>query len=96
MNGLADVTVAPPLPNSPWVRWGHADSGVWLAIDCLDNRDQSVVKTSPVPTPCGASDAPPRTRGRPVAPGGLRRLISAAQVGSAAAAAARTLPRPLT
>jgi hypothetical protein len=35
--------VAPPLPNPPWVRWDHTDSGVWPAIDCLDNRDQSVV-----------------------------------------------------
>ena len=29
MAELADVTVAPPLPNPPWVRWDHADSGVW-------------------------------------------------------------------
>ena len=28
MAELADVTVAPPLPNPPWVRWDHADSGV--------------------------------------------------------------------
>ena len=40
---LAGVTVAPPLPNPPWVRWDHADSGVWPAIDCLDNRDQRAV-----------------------------------------------------
>ena len=26
MAELADVTVAPPLPNPPWVRWDHADS----------------------------------------------------------------------
>ena len=43
MAELADVTVAPPLPNPPWVRWDHADSGVWPAIDFLDSRDQSVV-----------------------------------------------------
>jgi hypothetical protein len=43
MAELADVTVAPPLPNPPWVRWDHTDSGAWPAIDCLDNRDQSVV-----------------------------------------------------
>jgi len=43
MAELAEVTVAPPLPNPPWVRWDHAGSGVWPAIDCLDNRDQSVV-----------------------------------------------------
>jgi hypothetical protein len=40
---LAGVTVAPPLPNPPWVRWDHADLGVWPAIGCLDSRDQSVV-----------------------------------------------------
>jgi hypothetical protein len=43
MTELADVTVPPPLPNPPWVRWDHTDPGVWPAMDCLDNRDQSVV-----------------------------------------------------
>jgi hypothetical protein len=43
MAELAGVTVAPPLPNPPWVRWDHTDSGVWPAIDFLDGRDQSVV-----------------------------------------------------
>jgi Phosphotransferase enzyme family len=43
MTELADVAVAPPLPNPPWVRWDHTDPGVWPAMDCLDNRDQSVV-----------------------------------------------------
>jgi hypothetical protein len=43
MAELADVTVAPPLPNPPWVRWDHADPGVWPAMDFLDNRDQSFV-----------------------------------------------------
>ena len=43
MAELADVTVAPPLPNPPWVRWDHTDPGVWPAIDCLDDRDQSVL-----------------------------------------------------
>ena len=43
MAELAGVTVAPPLPNPPWVRWDHADPGVWPAIGCLDSRDQSVV-----------------------------------------------------
>ena len=43
MAELADVTVVPPLPNPPWVRWDHADSGVWPAIGFLDDRDQSVV-----------------------------------------------------
>src|ERR1700735_839458 len=43
MDELAGVTVAPPLPNPPWVRWDHAGSGVWPAIDFLDSRDRSVV-----------------------------------------------------
>jgi hypothetical protein len=43
MAELAGVTVAPPLPNPPWVRWDHADSGVWPTIDCFDNRDPSAV-----------------------------------------------------
>jgi hypothetical protein len=40
---LSGVNVAPPLPNPPWVRWDHAGSGAWPAIDFLDGRDQSVV-----------------------------------------------------
>jgi hypothetical protein len=43
MAELAGVTVAPPLPNPPWVRWDHADPGVWPVIGCLDNRDQGAV-----------------------------------------------------
>ncbi|MBO0869523.1 MAG: hypothetical protein J2P15_13245 [Micromonosporaceae bacterium] len=43
MAELADLTIAPPLPNPPWVRWDHTGSGVWPAIDLLDSRDQSVV-----------------------------------------------------
>jgi Ser/Thr protein kinase RdoA (MazF antagonist) len=43
MADLAEITVAPPLPNPRWVRWDHTGSGVWTAIDFLDNRDQSVV-----------------------------------------------------
>jgi Phosphotransferase enzyme family len=57
MTELADVTVAPPLPNPPWVRWDHSDSEVWPAIDWLDNRDQSVV-------PGYVVDAAERTRRR--------------------------------
>jgi hypothetical protein len=34
---LAGVTVAPLLPNPPWVRCDHTGSGVWPAIDFLDN-----------------------------------------------------------
>lgn len=45
MAELADVTVAPPLPNPRWVRWDHTDSGLWPAIDFLDERDQSGVPT---------------------------------------------------
>ena len=43
MADLADVTVTPPLPNPPWVRWDHADPGLWPAIGFLDERDQGVV-----------------------------------------------------
>ena len=43
MAELASVTVTPPLPNPPWVRWDHTDSGMWPAIDFLDNRDQRAV-----------------------------------------------------
>ena len=39
MAELADMTIAPPLPNPPWVRWDHADSGLWPAIEYLENRD---------------------------------------------------------
>ena len=37
------MTVAPPLPNPPWVRWDHTDSGLWPAVGFLDSRDQSAV-----------------------------------------------------
>jgi hypothetical protein len=40
---LADVSVPPPVPSPRWARWDHTDSGVWPAIDFLDERDQSVV-----------------------------------------------------
>ena len=62
MAELAGVTVAPPLPNPPWVRWDHTDPGVWPAIDSLDIRDQSVV-------PAHAVDVAERTRRRILAAG---------------------------
>jgi hypothetical protein len=62
MAELADVTVAPPLPNPPWVRWDHTDSGVWPAIDWLDDRDQSAV-------PPYVVDTAERARGRILAAG---------------------------
>jgi hypothetical protein len=43
MAELAGLTVAPPLPNPPWVRWDHTDSGVWPAIGCLDTRNRRAV-----------------------------------------------------
>jgi hypothetical protein len=43
MAELADVTVAPPLPNPPWVRWDHAGAGVWPAVGWIDDRDQRAV-----------------------------------------------------
>jgi Phosphotransferase enzyme family len=57
MAELADVTVAPPLPNPPWVRWDHADPGVWPSIGFLDDRDQSLV-------PGYVAEAAERARGR--------------------------------
>ena len=62
MAELAGVTVAPPLPNPPWVRWDHADPGVWPAMDFLDSRDQSVV-------PAYVVAAAERSRGRILAAG---------------------------
>ncbi|MQA11783.1 MAG: phosphotransferase [Pseudonocardiaceae bacterium] len=50
MAELADVTVAPPLPNPRWIRWDHTDSGLWPAIDFLDDRDQSAVPAYVVDT----------------------------------------------
>ena len=62
MAELAEVTVAPPLPNPPWVRWDHADSGVWPAIDGLGNRERSAV-------PAYVVDTAARARGRLLAAG---------------------------
>jgi hypothetical protein len=50
MAELADVAVAPPLPNPPWVRWDHADPGLWPADDFLDGLDQSAVPAFVVET----------------------------------------------
>ncbi len=50
MAELADMAVAPPLPNPRWVRWDHTDSGVWPAIDFLDDRDQGTVPAYAVDT----------------------------------------------
>lgn len=47
---LADVDVAPPLPNPRWARWDHADPGLWPAIGFLDERDQSAVPAYVVET----------------------------------------------
>jgi hypothetical protein len=43
MAALADLAVAPPLPNPPWVRWDHHSSGSWPPVDFLDRLDQNVV-----------------------------------------------------
>ncbi|MBK1786291.1 phosphotransferase [Prauserella cavernicola] len=57
MTELADVRVAPPLPNPRWVRWDHTDPGVWPSIGFLDERDQSAV-------PADVVDAAVRARAR--------------------------------
>jgi hypothetical protein len=62
MGELAGLTVPPPLPNPPWVRWDHSESGVWPAIDWLDERDQTVV-------PAYVVDTAERTRQRLLAAG---------------------------
>jgi hypothetical protein len=62
MAELAGPTVAPPLPNPPWVRWDHTGSGVWPAIGFLDTRDQSVV-------PAYVVEVAERARGRLLAAG---------------------------
>ncbi|MFD2470149.1 phosphotransferase [Amycolatopsis silviterrae] len=43
MAALAGISVKPPLPNPRWLRWDHADSPLWPAIDFLDERDQRLV-----------------------------------------------------
>jgi hypothetical protein len=62
MAELSGVSVAPPLPNPPWVRWDHTDAGVWPAIGFLENRDQIAV-------PAYLVDAAVRARGRLLAAG---------------------------
>ena len=62
MAELAEVTVAPPLPNPRWARWDHADPGFWPAITSLDERDQRVV-------PEYVIDTARRARGRLLATG---------------------------
>ena len=43
MAGLADLDVAPPVPNPRWVRWDHRDPGLWPSIESLDRKDQRLV-----------------------------------------------------
>jgi hypothetical protein len=62
MAELAGVTVAPPLPNPPWVRWDHTDPGVWPAMGFLDDRDQGAV-------PAYVADTAERARARILAAG---------------------------
>lgn len=50
MTELTDVTVPPPLPNPRWLRWDHSDTGLWPAIDFLDELDQSAVPAHVVDT----------------------------------------------
>jgi hypothetical protein len=50
MTELTDVTVPPPLPNPRWLRWDHSDTGLWPAIDFLDELDQNAVPAHVVDT----------------------------------------------
>jgi hypothetical protein len=43
MTALADLAVAPPLPNPRWVRWDHTGPGLWPSIESLDDKDQNLV-----------------------------------------------------
>ncbi|MEU6246707.1 phosphotransferase [Glycomyces sp. NPDC047010] len=62
MSGLAQVRVAPPLPNPRWVRWDHAGPGLWPPIGFLDDRDQGPVLAE-------VMDAARRARARLLAAG---------------------------
>ncbi len=66
MAELAEVTVAPPLPNPPWVRWDHTDAGVWPDVDLPGDRDSAV--------PAYVVDAAVRARRRLLA-AGLPRVL---------------------
>ncbi|GAB3743196.1 aminoglycoside phosphotransferase/kinase family protein [Nocardiopsis nanhaiensis] len=57
MAALADVAVAPPLPNPRWARWDHTDPGVWPTVGFLDAQDQGAV-------PAYVVDTAERVRGR--------------------------------
>lgn len=43
VTALDDLALPPPLPNPRWVRWDHADPGLWPSIESLDAQDQSLV-----------------------------------------------------
>lgn len=45
MTALAELELAPPLPNPRWVRWDHTGPGLWPSIASLDVQDQSLVPT---------------------------------------------------
>jgi hypothetical protein len=62
MGELDGLAIAPPLPNPRWVRWDHADSGVWPSLEPLDDRDQSAV-------PAFVVDTADRARARLLASG---------------------------
>ncbi|WP_068016930.1 phosphotransferase [Nocardia mexicana] len=60
--GLADLDVAPPLPNPRWVRWDHTDPGPWPSIESLDGKDRNLV-------PAYVTDTAERARRRLLAAG---------------------------
>jgi hypothetical protein len=69
MAELAGVTVAPPLPNPPWVRWDHAGPGAWPEMGFSGNRDQGAVAV-----PAYLAEVAVRTRRRILA-AGLPRVL---------------------
>jgi hypothetical protein len=69
MAELADVTVAPPLPNPPWVRWDHTDPGVWpsmwaasLWMAAYNARELALHGDTPVPGDALRAQAAERLR----------------------------------
>ena len=72
MAELAGVTVAPPLPNPPWVRWDHADPGAWPAI--AHPREPGPEGSARVRRCDGGAGSGTATGRRPAVRAGPRRL----------------------
>jgi hypothetical protein len=51
MAELTGVTVPPPLPNPPWVRWDHTGSGVWPAMSSAHKQPNASAGLMPSQVP---------------------------------------------